>query len=73
MTSSVMLLRGFSTSRLKVPGPVVDVPWLKSKINDGVRVLDASWYMPAEKRSGKDEFRSSRILGAQFFDIDAVW
>ncbi|CAI5981634.1 unnamed protein product [Closterium sp. NIES-65] len=35
-------------------------------------VLDASWYMPAEKRQPFEEFQHGRIPGAIFFDIDAI-
>ena len=37
-----------------------------------VRVVDASWYLPADGRDPKAEFLASRIPGAQFFDIDTV-
>ena len=36
------------------------------------RVVDASWYLPADGRDSKAEFLASRIPGAQFFDIDTV-
>jgi thiosulfate/3-mercaptopyruvate sulfurtransferase len=34
--------------------------------------IDASWYMPAEGRNTYDEFLAKRIIGARFFDIDAI-
>lgn len=37
-----------------------------------VRVLDASWYMPAQNRDAKAEFEAAHIPGASFFDIDAI-
>ena len=37
-----------------------------------VRVVDASWNLPADGRDPKAEFLASRIPGAQFFDIDTV-
>ena len=37
-----------------------------------VRVVDASWYLPADGRDPKAEFLANRIPGAQFFDIDTV-
>ena len=37
-----------------------------------VRVVDASWYLPADGRDPKAEFLANRIPGAQFFDIDIV-
>jgi thiosulfate/3-mercaptopyruvate sulfurtransferase len=37
-----------------------------------VRVLDASWYMPGEKREPAAEFEMAHIPGAVFFDIDAI-
>lgn len=38
----------------------------------GLVIVDASWHMPAEKRSGKAEYAVERIPGAVFFDIDAI-
>jgi thiosulfate/3-mercaptopyruvate sulfurtransferase len=37
-----------------------------------LRVVDASWFLPAEGRSGRAEFDAIRIPGAVFFDIDAI-
>jgi thiosulfate/3-mercaptopyruvate sulfurtransferase len=37
-----------------------------------IRVLDASWFLPTEGRSGRNEFEEVRIPGAAFFDIDAI-
>ena len=37
-----------------------------------IAVVDASWYLPADGRDPKAEFLSSRIPGAQFFDIETV-
>ena len=37
-----------------------------------ITVVDASWYLPADGRDPKAEFLSSRIPGAQFFDIETV-
>ncbi|MFC4724811.1 sulfurtransferase [Glycocaulis abyssi] len=34
--------------------------------------IDASWFMPASGRTGRDAFAQTRIAGALFFDIDAV-
>lgn len=36
------------------------------------RVVDASWFLPAEGRSGRAEFEAERLPGAVFFDIDAI-
>jgi thiosulfate/3-mercaptopyruvate sulfurtransferase len=37
-----------------------------------IRIVDASWYLPAQQRDGKAEFEAARIPGAVFLDIDAV-
>ena len=37
-----------------------------------ISVVDASWYLPTDGRDPKAEFLSSRIPGAQFFDIETV-
>ena len=54
-----------------LPSALVDVDWLHANLHR-VKVLDGSWYMPADKRDTKAEFAAGRIKGAQFFDIDEV-
>jgi thiosulfate/3-mercaptopyruvate sulfurtransferase len=47
--------------------------WLKERLDDPhVKVVDASWYLPAQKRDGKAEFLAGHIPGAVFFDIDTI-
>ena len=50
---------------------IVSADWLKQNL-EKVRVLDASWYMPADKRDPKKEFEAGHIPGAVFYDIDAL-
>lgn len=50
---------------------IVSAEWLMQNLAK-VRVLDASWYMPADKRDPKAEFEAAHIPGAVFFDIDAL-
>ncbi|MEM7464702.1 MAG: 3-mercaptopyruvate sulfurtransferase [Pseudomonadota bacterium] len=40
--------------------------------NPDVRIVDASWYLPAQNRNAQVEYAESRIPGAVFFDIDAI-
>jgi thiosulfate/3-mercaptopyruvate sulfurtransferase len=51
--------------------PFVTTEWLAAHL-DTVRVVDASWYMPDEKREPAKEFAREHIPGAVFFDIDAI-
>eukprot|EP00898_Chlorokybus_atmophyticus_P005769 jgi/Chlat1/6193/Chrsp427S05727 len=60
-------LRGVTGSK----DGVVSVEWLKPRLKD-VKVLDASWYMPGDKRDTLEEFHKKRIPGAKFFDIEAI-
>ncbi len=54
-------------------GPLVSVGWLAQRLGaPDLRVVDATWYMPAENRPGLAEFRSGHIAGAVFFDIDQI-
>ncbi len=39
---------------------------------DDLKLVDASWYLPAMGRDGKAEFDAARIAGAQYFDINAI-
>ena len=50
---------------------LVSTQWLATHLND-VRVVDASWYMPSEKRNPRAEFEAAHIPGSVFFDIDAI-
>ena len=50
---------------------IVSVDLLKQHLSE-VRVVDASWYMPAEKRDPKAEFEAAHIPSAVFYDIDAL-
>lgn len=53
--------------------PLVSTAWLAERLGDpSLRVMDASWWMPAEGRSGQAEFLERHIPGAVFFDIDAI-
>ncbi|QDY69900.1 3-mercaptopyruvate sulfurtransferase [Qingshengfaniella alkalisoli] len=55
------------------PNTLVSAGWLASKIGDGrLRIIDASWYLPTQRRDTFDEFMQRHIPGAVFFDIDAV-
>ena len=50
---------------------LVSTEWLAAHLND-VRVVDASWYMPNDKRDPHAEFEAAHIPGAVHFDIDAI-
>lgn len=52
---------------------LVETHWLADNIDDSsIRIVDASWHMPAAGRSGAAEFSAAHIPGAVFWDIDAV-
>lgn len=38
----------------------------------GLSVVDASWYLPAQKRFARAEFEAAHVPGAVFFDQDAI-
>ncbi len=50
---------------------LVSTEWLAAHLSD-VRVVDASWYMPNEKRDPAAEFEAAHIPGAVYFDIDTI-
>ena len=50
---------------------LVTTEWLAAHPGD-VRVVDASWYMPEDKRDPLAEFEAAHIPGAVHFDIDAI-
>jgi thiosulfate/3-mercaptopyruvate sulfurtransferase len=52
---------------------LVSTEWLADHIGEpNMRIVDASWHMPASGREGRAEYLASHIPGAVFLDIDAV-
>jgi thiosulfate/3-mercaptopyruvate sulfurtransferase len=55
------------------PEALVSTEWLATHLNSpDVRIVDASWYLPAMKRDPKAEYAAGHIPGAVFFDIDEI-
>lgn len=55
------------------PKTLVSTGWLASHLKDpDLRVIDASWYMPADNRDARAEYEAAHIPGARFFDIDEI-
>ena len=53
------------------PDALVETDWLADNL-DKVKVLDGSWYLPAQNRDPVAEYNAGHIPGAQFFNIDAI-
>ena len=52
---------------------IVTGAWLAEHLDDpGVRVVDATWYMPIQNKDQRAEYAVRHIPGALFFDIDDV-
>ena len=52
---------------------IVDADWLEQRLGTpGLSIVDASWYLPAQKRNAKAEYNAAHIPGAIFFDQDVV-
>ncbi len=55
------------------PQALVSAEWLADNLNtEGVRIADASYFLPGAKRDAKAEFAAEHIPGAVFFDIDDI-
>jgi thiosulfate/3-mercaptopyruvate sulfurtransferase len=53
--------------------PLVSTEWLAEHLGEPDLVLiDASWFMPASGRNGRDEYLAAHIPGARFLDIDEL-
>jgi thiosulfate/3-mercaptopyruvate sulfurtransferase len=53
--------------------PLVSVAWLAERLHaPDLRMLDATWFPPGDKRDAKAGFAEAHIPGAQMFDIDRV-
>ncbi|MCA1493917.1 3-mercaptopyruvate sulfurtransferase [Ensifer sp. NBAIM29] len=52
---------------------VVSADWLEQRLGDpGTKIVDAAWYLPAQNRDPKAEYKAAHIPGAVFFDQDAI-
>ena len=55
------------------PDALVSTEWLAKHLDaPDVRIVDASFYLPAQKREPKAEFAKQHIPEAVFFDIDEI-
>lgn len=55
------------------PKTLLSTDWLGEHLADpDLRILDASWYLPAMGRDGAAEYQAAHIPGARYFDIDAI-
>lgn len=53
--------------------PLVSVDWLSARLREpSVKVVDATWFMPGDPRSGRGTYEAGHIPGAVFFDIEDV-
>jgi thiosulfate/3-mercaptopyruvate sulfurtransferase len=52
---------------------LVSTEWLAQHLSaPDVRVVDASWYLPALKRDARAEYEAEHVPGAVYFDIDRI-
>ncbi len=55
------------------PNSLVSTEWLAEHASaPDVRIVDASWHMPATGRNPRAEYEAEHIPGAVFFDIDEI-
>lgn len=55
------------------PEALAETGWLAEHLGDPqLRVVDASYFLPAMQRNARAEYEAVHIPGAVFFDIDAV-
>ena len=58
--------------RQEIPA-LVSTQWLEDHLSaPDIRIIDASWHMPASGRDARSEFETMHIPGATFFDIDEI-
>jgi thiosulfate/3-mercaptopyruvate sulfurtransferase len=62
-----------STAPRNLSPHLVTTQWLADRLDSPeVAIVDASWYLPTQNRSGADEYAAEHIPGAVFFDIDRI-
>jgi thiosulfate/3-mercaptopyruvate sulfurtransferase len=54
-------------------GPLITTEALAARLGEAdLRIVDASWFLPTEPRTGRDAYLAAHIPGAVFFDIDEI-
>ena len=72
-TNNRLVADTFLSMNEKLKSPLVTTDWLSKNIhNPLLRVVDASWYLPAMERNGHLEYKEAHIPGAFFWDIDMI-
>ncbi len=52
---------------------IVTADWVEKQLGaPEFRIVDASWYLPAQNRNGALEYSTGHVPGAVFFDQDAI-
>lgn len=52
---------------------IVSPEWVQQRLGTkGFSLIDASWYLPAHKRDGGQEYEAGHLPGAVFFDQDEI-
>src|SRR5262245_25981414 len=55
------------------PESLVTTDWLAKRLTaPDVRIVDGTWYLPAQNRNARREYEAAHIPGAVFFDIDEI-
>ncbi len=55
------------------PDSLVSTEWLAAHLEaPDLRVADATWHLPAQRRDARAEYEARHIPGAVFFDIDEI-
>lgn len=55
------------------PDALVSTEWLANHLEaPDIRIVDGSFYLPAQKRNPRAEYENQHIPGAVFFDIDEI-
>lgn len=56
-----------------IPGGLVETGWLAGRLDDpSVRIVESTWFLPGDPRSGRAEFEAGHIAGARYWDIDEI-
>lgn len=54
-------------------GPLIATEALAARLGDpGLRIVDASWFLPGAPQTGREAYLAAHIPGAIFFDIDEI-
>jgi thiosulfate/3-mercaptopyruvate sulfurtransferase len=70
---SPVIVRSSNSEMIPANMSLITPEWVATRLKDpGVKILDATWYLPTAGKNGLVEFKNDRVPRSSFFDLDGI-